>query len=155
MKNPKKYTFIIIAIAFFVLLFIVYSNSIKIDFSEFEKSEEEITEIAKYYFDHVKTYDRAKLEALLYFAPEYSSWKEPILLSMQEDPPLAFEIIGIKKLGDVIYEVTTQCDTKHQEKQILKNYVVYIDHQWRYVINSRDVPPEIYTFASHDDTILF
>lgn len=148
----------IILSVFLVLLLasiVVYNMSNKIDYSDPNISEKKVIRITKYYLDNVENYNQSNLEEVLFFSPQYSTWKEPIFRAMQEDPLLSYKIDEVTKINQSLYEVVFHHDNKLNKDLTDHNYIVYINGEWKYVINRRDVPKEIYVFDSYDDTTLY
>jgi hypothetical protein len=146
----------IILAGLFALSFIsilLYQTNNTVDYSKQNINKKEVIRITTYYLDSVKRYNQSNLEELLYFEPQNVTWKEPIFRAMQEDSLLSYEIIEVIKINQNLYEVVFHHDNKENKDGIAHNYVAYIDGKWKYVINRRDVPPNIYVFDRYDEAM--
>lgn len=120
---------------------------------QMRKPDPSVVEITELYWESVKQLDYETLDKILYFGSEYENWRIPIYQSMKSDYLISYEIQKYKKLGNDIYQVTYQCDTKDENGKVGDNYVVRIQGEWKYAANPRNVPQDIYKFDHYVDTI--
>ncbi len=143
-------------IALIISLLSVLIISVLVIFAIKSRTEapQDVKATAEYYLDNVVALNFENLESVLYFEPETKNWMEPIFTAMREDPPSSYRILKYKELNPEIYKLTFKYTSAKKKDEAYENYVVYIAGEWKYVINPRDVPKDIYTFQDYDNTII-
>lgn len=148
-KKSKKLIFIVVTVLIIVglTIFIIFTL-------DKNKEKRTIISTAEYYLDNVLVFNTSNLNNILHFEPDTEYWKELIYKSMQEDPLISYKVLDCKELNQDIYKVTYKFNSKNNKDKIAENYVARINGEWKYIINSRDVPKNIYLFDKYDETIL-
>ena len=99
------------------------------------------------YYDFLIQKEYKKAIEMLYRAENTIFTDEFLLSSIQEAPPVFYKVESIEKLAENVYEISgIGKSNDNQGERNVKNYVIYYNSKYYFVIHWSDVPSELYDF---------
>lgn len=141
---------------FVLLILIIFATCLVVMALGQNRIPKDAKDIVTTYWDMASKGEYDECMKLLYFKPQNENLKEATRENYTTNPVLSYSIKKYRRINDSLYEISVALTTKRNpEKQIIINYVAYIDGAWKYITNSREVPNDIYHFANSDEELIF
>lgn len=139
-----------LCLVFVGLIFLMTTVTFFLQKKDYDKYDI-VRSLATRYYDALiqKNYDEAF--ELLYRTPNTMFTNEFILVATHETPPIFYKVDTISELAEGVYEVcgTGKSDDGQGRLDVtdVKNYVIYYNSKYYFVIHWSDVPSDLYDFG--------
>ena len=137
----KKYVGLFIAL---IVVFILTVAILHIKKNINEKND--VQEMATQYFDNIISERYEQAATMIFFNSQVENFRKLAVNGFIQDKLISYEIVNIKKIADRLYELNTVINSQKTSNEKILNYALYTDNKWYIVMNSMDVPLDVYYF---------
>lgn len=137
MKNSKNQWYLIAIV-------LIAITTIALMLASMHTDKEMAKEVATQYCKYMKKGDYAAAFNLLYRSEDTLFTDEFLINASQNEPLLSFSIQDVRKITDVLYEITSTVEIDDGKgARTTTNYVIKNESQFFFVIHWTDIPKEI------------